>query len=215
MSPDNSEKFYFVKGSFRTNVDKNNMIRATFNQYVENLDGEIWKQLVDHPKYSVSNKGRFKRVFAQRGNPGYMFEQLMTPYTNNYGYYMVTIWENQKRLQFQLHVLVAKYFVLNPDPDTLVQVDHIDTILSHNYAENLRWCTHQENTVNPITVEHRVSSNKRNRNKKIHMFKNGELFDVFDRVIDIPKKYPELKLNALYGFIDRNVTYKNYTFKYV
>ena len=47
------------------------------------------------------------------------------------------------------------------------------------------------------------------------MFKNGELFDVFDRVIDIPKKYPELKLNALYGFIDRNVTYKNYTFKYV
>ena len=215
ISPDNSEKYRFNKGSFSTIVDKNNIIKATFDQLVKDLDGEVWKPIINHENYMISNKGRFKKIFKQVKNPDYMYEQLMTPYTNSYGYYMVTIWEHQKRIQLQLHVLVAKYFIPNPDPETLIEVDHIDTILSHNYVENLRWCTHQENNANPLTMQHRLETFNKNRNKKVYMFQNGNLIQIFNRVAEITKQYPELKTKPIYNFIDKDKPYKGYTFKYV
>ena len=215
ISPDNTEKFFFIKDKTNIIVDKNNIVKATFEQFVENLDGEIWKPLIDHENYMISNKGRFKKIFRQSKNPDYMYEQLMTPYTNSYGYYMVSAWDHQKQFQFQLHVLVAQYFIPNPDPEILVQVDHIDTILSHNYVENLRWCTLQENNSNPLTRKHRLETFYKNKDKKVYMFKDGNLIEIFNRIVDIPKQFPELKIKPIYNFIDKDRPYKGYTFKYV
>lgn len=46
------------------------------------------------------------------------------------------------------HVIIAKVFIPNSDPDVLTVVDHINCIRSDNRIENLRWCTQKQNTNN-------------------------------------------------------------------
>jgi hypothetical protein len=58
---------------------------------------------------------------------------------------------NGKRHHRKVHRLVAEAFI--PNPNNLPEVDHIDTNKDNNCAENLRWCTHQENHLNPLTVK--------------------------------------------------------------
>jgi hypothetical protein len=43
------------------------------------------------------------------------------------------------------HVLVAQYFVDNPNPETLLYVNHIDENKANPCALNLEWVTHKEN----------------------------------------------------------------------
>jgi hypothetical protein len=49
-----------------------------------------------------------------------------------------------------IHRLVAEAFV--PNPQGLPEIDHIDGNPSNNAASNLRWCTHQQNMRNPVTL---------------------------------------------------------------
>ena len=49
-----------------------------------------------------------------------------------------------------LHKAVATLFV--PNPDNKKYIDHIDTNIHNNRADNLRWCTAKENSNNPITL---------------------------------------------------------------
>lgn len=57
---------------------------------------------------------------------------------------------------WRVHRAVAELFVLNPYHKTCV--DHIDTDIHNNKAENLRWVTPKENSNNPITRLHMSNS---------------------------------------------------------
>lgn len=50
-----------------------------------------------------------------------------------------------------LHRAVAKLFI--PNPYNKPYVDHIDGDKWNNRADNLRWVTPRENSINPITKE--------------------------------------------------------------
>jgi hypothetical protein len=50
-----------------------------------------------------------------------------------------------------IHTLVAKAFVENPNPDLYTEVHHIDGDKLNNNADNLKWVTRQENLGQPKT----------------------------------------------------------------
>jgi hypothetical protein len=53
----------------------------------------------------------------------------------------------EEKMTFYVHRLVAHVHVHNPRPDIFKCVDHIDRG-KNNHASNLRWLTHQLNTLN-------------------------------------------------------------------
>lgn len=88
-------------------------------------DPECWRPIGD---YLVSSHGR---VANERG-------RILKPQEHK-GYRRVYLRDKKVRI----HVLVAKAFIGDPDPNHVV--DHLDTDKSHNCPVNLEWVTHAEN----------------------------------------------------------------------
>ena len=79
--------------------------------------------------WEISNYGRVKRngeIYECKTHGGYLI------FSNHF-----------------LHRAVAELFI--PNPNNYNEVDHIDGNKLNNHYSNLRWCTHKENMLNPIT----------------------------------------------------------------
>lgn len=130
---------------FNTNMDN-----------IENLEGEIWKDIEGYPNYSISNLCRIKRkkysFFSKDGKVRHKKEYILK-LTHKNGYLVVRLFNGSSpygRLE-SVHRLIAKAFI--PNPDNKPYIDHINTIRDDNRIENLRWCTTKENANNPNTIE--------------------------------------------------------------
>lgn len=84
-----------------------------------------------------------------------------------------------------LHVIVARLFVYNDDPIHKTYVDHIDTNIYNNRADNLRWVTASGNANNPLSKK---------KNRKSHL---GKTQSEHSR-----KLISEHNHNKLYGVSD-------------
>ena len=96
--------------------------------------------------YEVSNLGRFKmlpRVLNCTNGQRLTKEKIVTG-SNSHGYRRVILKKNRIRLQIDIHVLVARAFI--PNPNGYPQVNHIDANRANNEVSNLEWCTAKENT---------------------------------------------------------------------
>lgn len=107
---------------------------------------EEWRTIEGYEGYQVSNLGRVKST-------KYRTERILAPNKNKIkgGYLYVTLCREGKRQSFQVHRLVAKAFMPNPD-DFILEINHIDRNPENNSIDNLEWCDRQKN------VEH--SQNK-------------------------------------------------------
>lgn len=94
---------------------------------------EQWLQLIQNPKYFISNLGRFKNFK----------NKILKININARGYYYCNISTNSKVTKIKIHRLVAIYFVVNPyNKET---VNHIDGNKLNNLYTNLEWLTRKEN----------------------------------------------------------------------
>lgn len=133
----------------------------------ENENKEVWRVIKGFPRYKISNKGRVKS-FTNPKKP-----KILRPSKNKGGYLYVHLskgreWGANETECVRIHQLVAKAFI--PNPENKCHIDHIDTDTTNNYVHinadgtvdmeksNLRWCTPEENSNNPITKQHRMEA---------------------------------------------------------
>jgi hypothetical protein len=95
--------------------------------------------------YEVSNLGRFKmlpRVLNCTNGQRTTKEKIVTGCNSN-GYRRVVLKKDRIRLQIDLHILIARTFI--PNPNNYPQVNHIDANKANNEVSNLEWCTQKMN----------------------------------------------------------------------
>lgn len=107
---------------------------------------QIWKDIEGYKgHYQISNYGNVrslkKDAFLMKG--GYLK-----------GYKIISLWKNGTGKMFRVHRLVAAAFI--PNPGNKPCVDHIDGVRFHNFVENLRWCSINENNNFDIAIRNKT-----------------------------------------------------------
>ena len=82
-------------------------------------------------------------------------DKEIKPYLNG-GYMTVKLKINGLKVM-RVHRLVALAFI--PNPDNKPCVDHIDGVRFHNFVENLRWCTQDENMNYELVIRNKTKYN--------------------------------------------------------
>ena len=84
--------------------------------------------------FEIYSDGRVKNT--KTGN-------FLNPGPSGNGYLYVNLNGRKNRKREAIHVLVATYFI--PNPNNLQTVDHINKIRTDNRKENLRWLSLEDN----------------------------------------------------------------------
>lgn len=119
-----------------------------------NYENEIWRDIPEYEGlYQASNLGRIRNIKRNK---------CLKLVKHHKGYLIVELFKNGCGKQFNVHRLVAKAFI--PNPNNLPQVNHKDENKLNNCVDNLEWCSADYNT------------NYGNRNKKVSIkMTNGKL----------------------------------------
>ena len=110
---------------------------------------EVWKFTeLNGREIMVSSHGR---VIGFKG-------RIIKPQLMKNGYYVFKYWNGRSVSNIEIHRLIAKAFI--PNPEGKPEVDHIDTVRTNNHINNLRWTTRAENHQNPLTRKHYSEAKK-------------------------------------------------------
>lgn len=94
----------------------------------------MWKKYFDY-NYEVSELGEVRN---------YTTKKVLKGTVKRHGYREYCFYDSNKKKNYKLgHIIVAELFI--PNPDNLPQVNHKDGNKLNNCADNLEWCTSQEN----------------------------------------------------------------------
>lgn len=106
----------------------------------ELLPCEIWKPVVDWPRYEVSSLGRVRNV-----KTGRIRKLQFSQRRGKKEYQRVSLCDSQgKSHSIKLANLVA-YAFIGPRPSPEMTINHIDGIKINNTPSNLEYCTRAEN----------------------------------------------------------------------
>ena len=107
---------------------------------------EEWKEIADFEGlYLISSFGRVKSIINNK---------ILTPCIVGANGLVVGLMRNGKVEKRQVSRLVAAAFI--PNPDNKPCVDHIDGVRFHNFVENLRWCSINENNNFDIAIRNKT-----------------------------------------------------------
>ena len=114
---------------------------------IENNMNELYIPIRDHPKYEISNIGNIRNSKTKK---------ILIQNVSAYGYYVVTLYNENVKSCFKVHRLIAIHFIAHPD--NLQFIDHLNGNRIDNRIENLRWCCSQQNNSNRLKTTKKTSS---------------------------------------------------------
>lgn len=145
---------------------------------------EEWRDIEGYEGlYQVSNYGRVKSVdrtvshkWKNVGN--LVLKGRILKYASlNSGYLIVTLWKDSKQKHYQIHRLVAKVFI--PNPNNYDVVHHINHNKCDNRVENLVWMS---------KGEHQGMHNIESHSKKVYQYTSSGVFiKVWDSLSEVGK----------------------------
>ena len=107
---------------------------------------EEWKEIADFEGlYLISSFGRVKSIINNK---------ILIPCIVRANGLVVGLMRNGKVEKRQVSRLVAAAFI--PNPDNKPCVDHIDGVRFHNFVDNLRWCSINENNNFDIAIRNKT-----------------------------------------------------------
>lgn len=171
---------------------------------IVDLEGEIWKDILGHEGYMVSNKGRVKSY-----KETYKDYMLLTPHPNkNNGRLYIRI---SDKANLQVARLVGFNFVEGHSKESNT-INHIDGDNQNNWSDNLEWVSQAENN------QHAYDNGR-------PVVKSYQKYGKFKKII-LDDKYEFKTMRALSKFIGLSETqvrrYINgetkdspYTFKFI
>lgn len=111
---------------------------------------EEYRILKDYPGYLIFNTGK---IFSTKTN------RYLKQHYDSCGYRHVTLYKGSKknRVTVKVHILVAKAFIINPNPLLKIEVNHKDCNKSNNAISNLEWVSKKEN------IQHAIQKGRCNR----------------------------------------------------
>ena len=101
-------------------------------------------ELVEHENYEILTV--FPFTIRRKDN----HYEISEHYTNN-GYLRLNLSDEDRRHTCYKHILIAKQFIPNDDPEHKTMVDHKNKVRDDNRLENLRWVSPSENSINTLT----------------------------------------------------------------
>lgn len=143
------------------------------NKMLDNM--EVWKDCKGYEGlYQVSNMRRIWSVKSQK---------ILKQQDRGNGYLSLNLYaKNGKKKKESVHRLVALAFI--PNPNGLVEVNHIDENKYNNCASNLEWCDKSYN-INHGTRNERVSEKL---SKQVLCVELNMLFDSAADAVEYLKK---------------------------
>lgn len=126
------------------------------------MSGIIWKPIAGYEgRYEISNNGKVRSFMTNKGHIR-KTPLILSFKIDRYGYCVIGLSKRGVKKSFQVHRLVAKAFVENPQ--NLSQINHKNEDKTDNRADNLEWCTILYNN-NYGTHAKKISDSMRNNPK--------------------------------------------------
>lgn len=139
---------------------------------------ENWKDIENYEGlYQISDKGR-----VRNSRSGRILIQKIRKKNSN-AYHLIVLSKDNVKKCHQVHRLVAKAFL--PNPNNLPCVNHKDENGENNNVENLEWCTHKYNTNYGTCIKRFSEKNK----KPILQIKDGTVINEFTSAVEAFEKY--------------------------
>lgn len=112
---------------------------------------EIWKPIITNRedytgRYEISNLGRVKSLPRKTSNQFAHKERILKPTLNTYGYPVISLCRNARKISYHVHLLVWDSFTNEKRNTNTQEVDHIDNDKTNSSLSNLRLISKRENS---------------------------------------------------------------------